>query len=109
MQNFAKFRDSLLVDLNCLNPFITSDMSLADIRCTMQASSSFKKFVDEVSPEADSKCLDLFLESNTICRDFSLSPRTNQQQQVIYEVTNLFYDLLYRADDVPVPDRKSVV
>lgn len=94
MLNLAELRSCLLDDLKCSTPFLCSDMSTASASALWLANSFWKKFQDEVSPDADSACLKLFKESNEKCRTFVLKPESTFDEQVIGEIRSLWIDLI---------------
>lgn len=94
MRDCANLRKALEEDLNVKEHMLTSDMDLEAANRLWLSNSFWKKFQDEVGPDADSACLKLFKESNERCRNFVLKPESVQDEEVIGEVKSLWIDLL---------------
>ncbi len=94
MRNYAALRESLLDDLKVQEHMLTSDMTLEAANRLWLLNSFWKKFQDEIGPDADSNCLKLFVASNERCRDFVLMPQSIQDEEVIGEVKSLWIDLI---------------
>jgi len=103
MLNLAELRSCLLSDLKCGTPFLTSDMSTASASALWLAQSFWKKFQDEVGPDADDACLKLFKESNERCAKFVLKPESTFDEQVIGEVQSLWLDLVGNGPESNLP------
>lgn len=104
MRDYAILKDELQSDLSVSETCLTSDMSIADANRLWLSKSFWKKFQDEVEPEADVRCLVLFLESNHKCRDFSLKPRAIFEEELIGEVKASFDRIFFRG-----PDRRLTI
>jgi hypothetical protein len=94
MRDCANLREALAADLNVQEHMLTSDMSLEAANKLWLLNSFWKKFQDEIGPDADASCLKLFKESNERCRNFVLKPQSVQDEEVIGEVKSLWIDFL---------------
>lgn len=95
MRDYAVVRRALLDDLKTQDPYLLSDMDLETARKLWTEKSFWKKFQDEISPDADAKCLELFKQSNERCRTFALDPKSSFEEQVIGEVKRQFDDMFF--------------
>lgn len=99
MRDYAALNDDLQADLGDTDCMLTSDALLSDANRLWLRNSFWKKFQDDVSPDADSKCLELFLQSNTLCREWRLKPAAMFHEEVIGEVKTQFDNLFFRGPD----------
>lgn len=76
-----------------------SPKEVAALRLTR---SLFKKLNDEVSPDADSRCLDKFLASNKLCREWELNP-LNSRDETLF---GLFFK---EVDDFLHPEGQPLI
>jgi len=102
MQGIAELQSALLEDLPKSDHIITSDMSLSAVHALWLKKSIFKKFEDETSVDADSKCLSLFKLYNKRCQDFSVKPQSTFEEKVIGEVKTLLDNLFFNGPDLTV-------
>jgi len=100
MHTFAELQSALHFDLQVEEHIITSDMSIPAINALWLKKSFFKKFQDEISSDADSKCLALFTASNARCKEFAMRPESMYQELVIGEVKTLFDNLFFNGPDL---------
>lgn len=90
MQTFATAFQHLQDDLPKTDHILTSDMDLSSAQALWLRNSFLKKFEENVSADADSKALGLFIRSNERCKEFSLKPERMFQEELIEGVKNLF-------------------
>jgi hypothetical protein len=95
MHAFADLQKDLLDDLKVEEHIITSDMDLPAINALWLKRSIWKKFQDELSSDADERCLKLFKLTNDRCRDFALEPLSAFEDTVIGEVKTIFDNLFH--------------
>lgn len=96
MYNRTELENCLQADLKITEHFITSDMSVTSARKLWLKQSFLKKFQDDVLPDADEKCLKLFLACNSACEAFSLKPRSNYGEEAIGSMIYHLYDSFVR-------------
>ncbi len=99
MHTFADLQVALQEELKVDEHIITSDMDLPAINALWLRNSIWKKFQDELSPDADKRCLELFTASNSKCREFAFDPKSVFEEQVIGEVIRLFDDMFFNGPD----------
>jgi hypothetical protein len=99
MLDLATFKLNLQSDLEKFDVMLTSDMSIDAARRLWLSNSIWKKFLDGKAIDADSECLDLFLESNTKCKEFALSPKTTFEDLVVGEVKTSFDNYFFSGPD----------
>lgn len=64
----------------------------------VQLGNSFlKKYQDDISAEADKRCLDLFLQCNAQCKDWVYDVDGSWEEEVFGEFKRLIYDFFYPA------------
>jgi len=80
---------ALAQDIGVSPTFLTSDMDVRSAALCQLRGSFVKKFQDEVSPTADSKCLEKFLESNVKCSRLGFTFDSSQEEQVFGEMCNI--------------------
>jgi len=99
MRSYAELETALQLDLENVDVMLTSDMTI-DAACRQWLRRSFwKKFQDEKAPDADEKCLELFVTANSRCRTFNLEANTTQEEQVIGEVKSLIESCFFSGPD----------
>jgi hypothetical protein len=105
MQSFAGLPSELLTDLQYEgNPFLCSDMDLSSARKLSLISSFFKKNVDFINQDADSRCLELFLSCNSDCEVFKLTPQSMLDEYIIGEVKHIIDDIFHSGPDLTISE-----
>ena len=99
MHDYALVFSRLQDDLPKTDVMLTSDMRLSEAEALWLKKSFLKKFEDVKSPDADSKALELFLQSNESCRQFALEPKNLFEDVLIGEVKSLIDSYFYSGPD----------
>jgi hypothetical protein len=99
MHDYAFVFSLLQDDLPKTDVMLTSDMSLSEAESLWLKKSFLKKFEDVISPDADAKALELFLQSNERCRQFALKPKGLFEDVLIGEVKSLMDSYFYSGPD----------
>jgi hypothetical protein len=99
MHTFATAFLHLQEDLPKTDHILTSDMDIPSAQALWLRNSFLKKFEDNVSVDADSKALGLFLRSNERCKSFALKPDRLFQDVLIEEVKTLFDSYFHEGPD----------
>lgn len=95
MHDYAAVFQYLQDDLPKTDNILTSDMTLPEARSLWLRKSFLKKFEGVKNEDADSKALELFLQSNARCKSFAFNPEKLFQEEVIGEVKHLFDQFFY--------------
>lgn len=93
MYHRTELESCLQADIPMREHILTSDMTLSSARKLWLKQSLLKKFQDDVSKDADAKCLTKFLACNTACGTFNLEPRSNAVAEAIGTMKSDLYDV----------------
>lgn len=89
MYHSTELENCLRADLPTDAEVITSDLSVRSARKLWLSKSLLKKFQDDISNDADAKCLKVFLECNESCRHYNLRSEVLYSDYVLGEVKSL--------------------
>lgn len=100
MRDYAVLRNDLALDLKTEDVMLTSDMTLPTARALWMSKSFWKKFQDEIGPDADRACLALFDKSNAECATFVLRPESSFDEMLIGEVKASLDNVFHRGPEL---------
>jgi hypothetical protein len=100
MRTYARPYKEAQLDIGIVAPFLTSDMELPDVERFQLSQSLWKKFQDDVTPDAEQNTLSEFLQNNESCRLFNLKPTTSWEDVIIGEVKNSFDNYFHAGPDL---------
>lgn len=88
--------------LNCLDLDLASYPHLGEVqsvRCSALRRSIVKKYIDNVSPDANTVALNLFLRANNSCRDWKLESSSLLDDHLIGEFREELYRFWWKSGD----------